>query len=328
LLDGANGYTPAALLRLRDQGLRVGALTTRSRIGGREIAGGAGIVRLGQNDTAAIGATARVAAHFGVAVLPVATGLSDSGFPALGSGDHTFNLRPTAIALLAEDGIQGYSFGWNWYTLDRQYELPVTVLRTRAVRGIKLERYDAILLPEANADGLRDALGDEGTERLTRWVRDGGTLVAIGSAVEAARRMFELGLRSWYDSAPGRTAQRFDVPGAIFQADLDLRHWATAGYRDPALPVLVNSSRIYLAPSGPPSAQRRVIARYAAPSPRLAGHAWPESLERLPGAVYAYEERVGRGRVIAFAEEVSFRAYGRATNRLLLNALVLGPSAP
>jgi hypothetical protein len=285
-------------------------------------------VRLGQNDSTAPVRVARVADHFGVAVTPVSTGLSDSGGPALGSGDHTFNLEPTTVAILAEDGIQGYSFGWNWYTLDRQYELPVTVIRTRAVRAIPLERYDAIVLPEAAGDALREALSEDGVERLKRWIRDGGTLVAIGAAVEPARRMFDLGLRSWYDSTPGRTAQRFEVPGAIFQAHLDLRHWASAGYRDSVLPVLVNSSRIYLPPSGPPSAQRRVIARYAPTAPRLAGHAWPESLERLPGAVYAYEERIGNGRVIAFAEEVSFRAYGRGTNRLLLNALVLGPSAP
>jgi Zinc carboxypeptidase len=328
LLDGANVYTVAALHRLLDEGVRVGVLTASSRIAGRPVAGGAGIVRLGQNDSSAAGAVDRVAAEFGITVTAVPTGLSDSGFPALGSGDHTFNLRPTSVALLAEDGIQGYSFGWNWYTLDRQYQLPVTVLRTRAVRGLKLERYDAIVLPEANADPLREALGDEGLDRLERWVRDGGTLVAIGAAVEFARRHFELGLRSWYDTAPGSTAQRFDVPGAVFQAELDLRHWASAGYRAAPLPVLVSSSRIYLDPVGPPSAERRVIARYAAASPKLAGHAWPESLERLPGAVYAYEERVGRGRVIAFAEEVSFRAFARGTNRLFLNAVVLGPSAP
>jgi hypothetical protein len=328
LLDGSNVYSVAALQRLRDEGLRVGVLTAPSRIAGRPVAGGSGIVRLGQNDSTAGARVARVAGHFHVAVTPALTGLSDSGGPALGSGDHTFNLKPVSIAILAEDGIQGYSFGWNWYTLDRQYELPVTVIRTRSVRNIRLERYDAIVLPEATGDALREALSEDGIERLKRWVRDGGTLVAIGAGVEAIRRPFNLGLRSWYDSTPGTTAQRFEVPGAIFQANLDLRHWATAGYLDSVLPVLVNSSRIYLAPDGPPSAQRRVIARYAARDPKLSGHAWAESLERLPGAVYAYEERIGNGRVIAFAEEVSFRAFGRGTNRLLLNALVLGPSAP
>ncbi len=93
--------------------------------------------------------------------------------------------------------------------------------------------------------------------------------------------------------------------------------------------MLVGSNRIYLAPEGPPSNRKRVAARYPAEgSIKLSGHAWDETLERLSGSVFAYEERVGRGRVIAFAEDLNFRAYWRGANRLFLNAVVLGPSAP
>jgi len=55
---------------------------------------------------------------------------------------------------------------------------------------------------------------------------------------------------------------------------------------------------------------------------------WAESEARLPGAVFAYEERVGSGRVIAFAEDINYRAYYRSGNRLFLNAVLAGPSAP
>ena len=50
-------------------------------------------------------------------------------------------------------------------------------------------------------------------------------------------------------------------------------------------------------------------------------------LERLPGAVYAYDERVRNGRVVAFAEDPNFRAQTRGLNRPFLNATVLAPSA-
>ena len=59
-----------------------------------------------------------------------------------------------------------------------------------------------------------------------------------------------------------------------------------------------------------------------------AGHMWAESETRLPGAVFAYEERVDRGRVIAFAEDINYRGYFRSGNRLFLNAVLAGPSAP
>jgi hypothetical protein len=81
-------------------------------------------------------------------------------------------------------------------------------------------------------------------------------------------------------------------------------------------------------PEGPPSTRQRAAGRYASSGLRLSGHAWPETLERLPNAVFAYEERVGAGRVIAFAEDPNFRAFWRGANRLFLNAVILGPSAP
>ena len=97
----------------------------------------------------------------------------------------------------------------------------------------------------------------------------------------------------------------------------------------PDLPALVDSSRVFLDPLGPPDAAKRVVGRYGVGDYlSLAGYLWPESRERLSGAVFAYEERVGRGRVILFAEDPNFRGYWRGADRLFLNAVVLGPSAP
>ena len=71
-----------------------------------------------------------------------------------------------------------------------------------------------------------------------------------------------------------------------------------------------------------------MVATVATENALLSGHAWDETKQRLPGSVLVYEQRVGRGRVIAFAEEPNFRAYARGINRMFLNAVVVGPSAP
>jgi len=170
--------------------------------------------------------------------------------------------------------------------------------------------------------------------------------VAIGSAVDFVREKLGFsGLRSWYDVQTGRDKMSeeekkenpvdpadeptpFDVPGAILRAEMDPETWLAAGYVG-ELPVLVDSRRIYMAPEGPPDSGKRVVARYADPdSLLLSGFMWPESAERLPGTVFAYEERIGDGRVILLAEDPNFRAYWRGANRLFLNAVVLSPSAP
>jgi hypothetical protein len=329
LLDGSNAASLAALYHLKADGHRAGVLWAPTRIGGVDVPGGTVIVRRGQNGPEVDQAVRTLAARYDLLVMAAQTGLSDSGYPALGSGDRTFNVMPPEIAILAEAPVFGYSFGWAWYTLDRQYEIPVTVLRTGSVAS-DLSRFNVIVVPSVSGAALASTIGNAGIERLQQWIRDGGTLVTIGSATEFARNQLDmLALRSWYETDDGENAKQFDVPGAFLRADLDPDYWLSAGYDGGEIPVLVDSDRLYLPPDGPLTSRRRVIARYAeSVTATLSGHAWPETLERIQGAVFLYEERVGAGRIIAFAEDPNYRGYWRGANRLFLNAVVLGPSAP
>ena len=335
LLDGRQASSLAAMQELKRRGYRASVILEPTRIDGHEIAGGSPIVRVGQNDESVHTAVPEVARGFGVRVTAVATGLADPGYPSLGSGDHVIPVRTADIAILAEDPVRAYSFGWAWYTLDRQYEVPTTVLRIRSVADTPLDPFNVLVIPSASGEELGKELGEEGKSRIERWVREGGTLVTIGESTEFARKELELiALRSWYDERDqaddedAAEPRRFDVPGAMLTSELDPDYWLSAGYQDDRLPVLVTSDRIYLEPAGPPDSDRRVVARYAADRPLLSGHAWDETLERIPGAVFAYEQRVGQGRVISFAEELNYRGYFRGGNRLFLNAVLLGPSAP
>jgi hypothetical protein len=325
LLEGSQPGSVAALWHLRQRGHRAGVLTTASRFGGRALGSGAVVARVGQNDTTLHRTVEELAGRYGLRVTAATTGLADSGFASLGSGDFAINVRPTNIAILAEDGINGYSFGYAWYTLDAQYGIPVTVLRTRSIAGLtQLGRFDVLVVPEAQPGALAAALGEAGVRRLEAWVRDGGTLVAIGGGGDWARTQFKLALRSWYDTDAGKGKAAVAVPGAIFRASLDTRHWMTAG-TNATLPVLLNSARLWLAPTEAPSANRHVLATVADSTP-VSGHAWEETRARIRGSVFLYEERVGAGRVIAFADDPNFRGYWRAANRLFLNAVVLAPS--
>ncbi len=48
----------------------------------------------------------------------------------------------------------------------------------------------------------------------------------------------------------------------------------------------------------------------------------------LPTGNRAADREGARGGVLAFAEDPNFRGYARGVNRLFLNAVILGPSAP
>jgi hypothetical protein len=346
LIDGGQAASVAAALDLKREGYRAAVTLKPTSIGGEPISTGTVVLRVGQNDTNLHESVRELATRRGLTFRTVDTGLADAGYPSLGSAD-VMPLRMPEIALLGDDPVHGYSFGWAWYTLDRQYEIPVTVRTARSIREEPIHRFDVLVVPHLfSPRELGRLLGDDGKDRLKQWVEDGGSLVAIGSAVDFVREELELsGLRSWYDVQTGRDKMsaeekkddpvdpadeptRFDVPGAILRAELDPEAWMSAGYGD-SVPVLVDSTRIYVAPEGPPDSGSRVVARYADPgAAHMSGFMWPESAERLPGAVFAYEERIGEGRVILFAEDLNFRGYWRGANRLFLNAVVLSPSAP
>ena len=306
LIDGRQSLSLSALYQIRDRGYRAGVLTESTRIDGATYGRGTVVVRVGLQDDGVHEVVREAANRFGLEVAAIHTGLPEAGFTPPGSPT-TIDFRKPEIALVAEQPVSGYSFGWAWYTLDRHYELPHTILRARSLRNARLDRFDTIVLPALAGAAFRQEIGDEGLDRLKRWVRDGGTLVVIGGAVDFVREQMEMtGLRSWYDTEDGKKQQRFSVPGAVFITELNRHSWLTVGYGE-ELPVLVTSDRLLLPADEPPSPARRVAARYRETGSRVAGHAWDEAIERIGGTVFAYEERIGRGRVIAFSEDVNFR---------------------
>jgi hypothetical protein len=115
------------------------------------------------------------------------------------------------------------------------------------------------------------------------------------------------------------------VPGAIVRVASDTLSLLTIGVAEPELPVLVFSDRIYKAPADVRYGE--VVLRYAPENRlRLAGYLWPEVPNRLAASPYLWTERVGRGRVIAFAGDPNFRAMWRGLLPIFANAALLGAS--
>jgi len=55
-----------------------------------------------------------------------------------------------------------------------------------------------------------------------------------------------------------------------------------------------------------------------------AGLVWQEAQPLLAGRSFLMHQPMGRGHVIAFAEEPNYRAYAEATQLLFINAVLLG----
>ena len=110
------------------------------------------------------------------------------------------------------------------------------------------------------------------------------------------------------------------VPGAIFRVDLDDHHFLTMG-KPASVAVPVLSDRILT-----PSIAGRTVGRIDAGRPLIAGYTWPVMAEALKDQAWLVEETRGRGRVVIFAEDPSFRGTWEGLHGLLLNAVMIGPS--
>jgi hypothetical protein len=328
LLDGADSRSLTVLMHLRLKGYRAAVSTVPLTVGGERLPTGTVVVRTGQNPESLHDDLADLVRQYPLRVRAVDSGATDTVVPALGSAD-VLPVRTPSVALVAEGPVNGTSFGFAWHALDQFYHLPHTVLRAGSLATLDLRDFNVLILPEVSAAALATLLGPSGIDRIRRWVQDGGTLIALGSAVDFVRGPLGLlSLVSWYDTAEGQGAAAIEVPGAFFRGTLDRRSWLSAGIPDGDFPLQLRSSRIYLDPGLPPSAGRRRIGAFPSEDAHLSGHAWDESQARIPGSVFAWEERQGSGRVIAFSEDVNFRGHSRGSQRLFLNAVVLGPTAP
>ena len=108
--------------------------------------------------------------------------------------------------------------------------------------------------------------------------------------------------------------------GCILRADLDGKHWLTAGM-DEKVPVILYTSYALLS-----KRPIETAARLAEPdSLRLSGLLWPEARARWASTAYLTREQLGKGQIILFAGDPVFRGYFRGSQRLLTNALLLGP---
>ena len=82
----------------------------------------------------------------------------------------------------------------------------------------------------------------------------------------------------------------------------------------------------------PPTPQQRAeflsdVGRYGEEEGLvLGGIVWGEAEPQLASKAYLIHQPVGRGQMIAFAEDPNYRAYVEASELLFMNAVLLGPA--
>ena len=104
---------------------------------------------------------------------------------------------------------------------------------------------------------------------------------------------------------------------------LDRNHWLTAGL-DEEIAAVVEGQRVF-APIKLDAG--RNVGVYAALDRLVAaGLVWKEAQPLLAQRSFLIHQPMGRGHIVAFAEDPNYRAFTEATSLLFINAVLLAPA--
>ena len=269
--------------------------------------------------------------------------------------------------------------GWSMWMLE-QYGVDHTVMSARDFEGDLNAKYDVILLPSGTTkarmlqglDPKRNdpaewawafGIGDAGWAKLKAFVQNGGTLLAVGSAVETARDLLDLPIERALPQAPprfGPGAARqaeakedgtavlrdafssparlmqtlrdrvaepqslFYCPGSLLNNEFDPNHPVAWGM-PAAWPVFFDDDQAYRLRPGF-GVEAEVVSRY--PREKVLASGWLLGEDYLKDQANILSFRVGRGSAVTFGSQIDFRAQPRATYKRIFNAIFHGPATP
>ena len=250
------------------------------------------------------------------------------------------------IAMAWDEPTSSLSAGNSRFVIERQFNYPVTAIRSdRLARG-DLSAYQVLILPAGN---YADALGTQGINNIKNWVKQGGVLITLGSATRFAADSDLLAVQRELAFKDDKTAKAGDdkkqttvagqlfkdkaefmnatvdakespdyVAGVLANVDVDQEHWLTAGVH-PSLVAMVVGSDIY---SPIKLSSGKNLAWFSDAKNVLAsGYLWQENQQQLAYKPFLIHQPSGNGMIVAFTQEPTSRAYLDGLNVLLMNSI-------
>ena len=321
-------------------GLRVHVTDKEFALDQRKFPRGTLIVKTHENEASLHDTMQQSAARYALQIVPTDTGFVDDG--AHFGGPHVNWVRPPRI-VLAMDQPTSYSVGHTWYLFDQVLHYPTTRVSCRNLPRLDLHKFNVLILPDGDYSAVPQFNG-KFAERLSQWVRDGGTLVLVeGAAVWASsEKIGILPLQRVSKPAPDSQAKKSPdkspapdaedersskqwpdgVPGAFLQADVFQQHWLTFGCAKTM--SLFYHGNIFFEPLKPE--EGRSLVEFA-PEDRVlvSGFCWPETKQLIAGKTFLGYVSRGDGHIVAFAADPNYRAMYPNLQRLFVNACLFGP---
>jgi hypothetical protein len=241
-------------------------------------------------------------------------------------------LKPkTRVGLLR--GVGNRPGGWDMWQFD-QYAIDYDVVSAQDFQQKSLNAlYDTIVVSSGVSrddivEGLDPAdydetyswaygVGEQGWAKLAQFVRDGGTLLAIGDSVETAQQLLDLPIKP---GVPDDDDQ-FTTGGSLLHQEFDTDHPVAWGMPE-SWPVWLYDTQSWELTGD----AGQVVSNYPAEGDVLAS-GYLRGAEHIRGDANVVSFTVGKGEVVTYGSEITFRTLPRSQFNLLYNAIYHGPAA-
>ena len=267
-------------------------------------------------------------------------------------GGNALKISPARIGVWDRYGGSMPS-GWTQWILE-QFEFPYEVVYAPQLDDGDLnDRFDVLVFvngaippvrrgsgqqgsfggqidPEAIPAEYRNRLGrvsaDQSIPQIESFVRNGGTVITIGSSTNLAEHM-GLNLPNYLIDEAGKQLGRdkYFIPGSILRVRIDNSDPIAFGLED-EIDVHFNNSPVFSMSPASEAAGVRRIGWFDRATPLRSGWAWGQ--EALEGGTTIAAAEIGEGKLYLFGPEILRRAQPHGTFKFLFNGIHLSGSTP
>jgi len=282
-------------------------------------------------------------------------GLNFEGISAKPAGE-ALKLRPLRIGLWDRYGGSMPS-GWVRFLLEK-FEFPFTVVYPSTLDAGDLSaRFDVLIFvtggipardPRGSGDNpfdptptaeripaeYRERLGSvtvaKTVPQLRRFLEAGGTVLSVGTSTTLAYHAGLPIVNALTEKLPDGTErplprEKLYIPGSILRVRVDNTNPLAYGIND-TLDVFFDNSPVFRLRPESALAQVKPVAWFDNDKPLRSG--WALGQKYLQDGVAVIDAPVGKGRLLLFGPEITFRAQPHGTFKFLFNGIYYGGAVP